>query len=635
MENTCLTFVTPTLLAGDRSLVFVLAHEAVHSWQGNLVTNAASQHFWINEGNTMMGERKILAALNGASAFDFDAFSGKFHLQEAISQFVERGQGEYTKLVPDLTGVDPDDAFSSIPYEKGFSLLAVLQERVGKENFEAFLHDYVQVFKYKSITSGDFARYFTAYFLEGRHTLPRVSHSGVPPVHNGNLGPFDPADIPLLAVPNTGDWEVPAAGVSEEEAAEAKQHAIDVSDFDFDSWFNSAGQPPSFAHYDASVRGKVDALADAWIEDAEAVVASGRAKTAVEGWPASHWIAFLERFSSVSADLMAQSPPATFAKQLLEALDQCYDFSSQRNSEIRLGWYTLCLRSAVTSVVPSVVSFLKEQGRMKYVRPMFRELLRTVFGREVAKATFAEHGASYHPICAKMVGVDIEKECAKPALDVKNMRKVGAPDTPKAPAPAPAAADAAETSEAQAEPQAQPESEKVEEEDDEEGEEDEDDDDEEEEEEDSEEGKPKRKARGFGVSVAAARKRHAKKEAKLMQQVLQSGNSSALTTSDKNAREAEKEQDLAKAKAKEEEEDDGLISAAAKAKVSSYRVDLASAEGGAASGGSLVSKIVGVATKPLTAVTMEYSTAERAATVVAAVGAFSVLALGVLYLARR
>ena len=76
MENPCITFVTPTLIVGDRSLVDVIAHEVAHSHTGNLVTNATCNHFWLNEGWTMFAQRKILAAMHGDAAFDFDAVSG-------------------------------------------------------------------------------------------------------------------------------------------------------------------------------------------------------------------------------------------------------------------------------------------------------------------------------------------------------------------------------------------------------------------------------------------------------------------------------------------------------------------------------------------------------------------------------
>lgn len=117
MENPCLTFVTPTLLAGDRSLADVICHEIAHSWTGNLVTTRNWEHFWLNEGCTMWVQRKIMQKLHGAAFFDFDAMIGLKMLQDDVEHL--GATNPLTALVPKLADVDPDDAFSGVPYEKG------------------------------------------------------------------------------------------------------------------------------------------------------------------------------------------------------------------------------------------------------------------------------------------------------------------------------------------------------------------------------------------------------------------------------------------------------------------------------------------------------------------------------------
>ena len=158
MENPCLTFVTPTLLAGDRSLANVVAHEIAHSWTGNLVTNSTWEHFWLNEGHTVFIERKIIGRMYGQPQLEFQAIGGWTGngSKKVDSWLVEitnhraKGQVEtvdtlgasnpYTCLVIKNNGdIDPDDAFSRIPYEKGFSLLWYLQSIFGAEKFEGFL----------------------------------------------------------------------------------------------------------------------------------------------------------------------------------------------------------------------------------------------------------------------------------------------------------------------------------------------------------------------------------------------------------------------------------------------------------------------------------------------------------------
>ncbi|KAL8615198.1 hypothetical protein ACOMHN_029214 [Nucella lapillus] len=132
MENPCLTFVTPTLLAGDRSLANVVAHEISHSWTGNLVTNSTFEDFWLNEGHTMFVERKIASRMGGGEPLrHFEAKEGWEELRETVTRMGGSGEGPYTRLIPDLTGVDPDDAFSTVPYEKGFALLFHLENILG------------------------------------------------------------------------------------------------------------------------------------------------------------------------------------------------------------------------------------------------------------------------------------------------------------------------------------------------------------------------------------------------------------------------------------------------------------------------------------------------------------------------
>jgi leukotriene-A4 hydrolase len=105
MENPCLTFVTPALIAGDKSLASIIAHEIAHSWTGNLVTNRDWRNFWINEGPTVFLERKIIEIVYGEDAALLTASVGYKDLLTDISDFEHKGQLQYTTLVPDLQKV--------------------------------------------------------------------------------------------------------------------------------------------------------------------------------------------------------------------------------------------------------------------------------------------------------------------------------------------------------------------------------------------------------------------------------------------------------------------------------------------------------------------------------------------------
>jgi leukotriene-A4 hydrolase len=154
MENPRLTFLTPTLIAGDRSLVNVVAHELAHSWTGNLVTNANAEHFWLNEGFTVFAERRILEALEGADRAALHAAIGFEKLQQAFEQLAK--QPELTKLRTHLAGIDPDEAFSVVPYEKGYLFLKSLEAAAGREAFDGLLSTWLRTHRFGVATTDDF-----------------------------------------------------------------------------------------------------------------------------------------------------------------------------------------------------------------------------------------------------------------------------------------------------------------------------------------------------------------------------------------------------------------------------------------------------------------------------------------------
>ncbi|KAL6739553.1 hypothetical protein Aduo_012992 [Ancylostoma duodenale] len=187
MENPCLTFVTPTLLSGDRSLVNVVAHEISHSWTGNLVTNASWEHFWLNEGFTVFLERKIHGRLQGEAERQFESESG---YDEALTTAVKTfgDSHEFTKLIPDERGIDPDDAFSSVPYEKGSAFLFTIEQLLGEpERFEEFLRKYIEKYAYKSITTDVWKQELYTFFADKKNILDSIDWNkwlhepGMPP----------------------------------------------------------------------------------------------------------------------------------------------------------------------------------------------------------------------------------------------------------------------------------------------------------------------------------------------------------------------------------------------------------------------------------------------------------------------
>ncbi len=164
MENPRLTFATPTILAGDRSLTSLVAHELAHSWSGNLVTNATWNDFWMNEGFTVYFENRIMEALYGKDFADMQRILGQEGVKETIREFGDTSAD--TKLKLDLLGRDPDDGVSDIAYEKGNNLLLVIEREVGREKFDAFLKKYFAEHAFKTITTEEFLDYYKTNLIK-------------------------------------------------------------------------------------------------------------------------------------------------------------------------------------------------------------------------------------------------------------------------------------------------------------------------------------------------------------------------------------------------------------------------------------------------------------------------------------
>jgi len=165
MENPRLTFCTPTVIAGDRSLVSLIAHELAHSWSGNLVTNATWDDFWMNEGFTDYFERRIMEQTAGKSYSDMLWELGYQDLVAEVKGLGDTSKDTWLKL--DLKGRDPDAGLTDIPYEKGSHFLRLIELTVGRERFDAFLNKYFNEHAFKTITTEQFLKYMDKNLFKG------------------------------------------------------------------------------------------------------------------------------------------------------------------------------------------------------------------------------------------------------------------------------------------------------------------------------------------------------------------------------------------------------------------------------------------------------------------------------------
>jgi len=159
MENPRLTFATPTIIAGDRSLTALIAHELAHSWSGNLVTNAAWEDIWLNEGFTVYFENRIMEEIFGADFANMLAILSFQDLNDEIARLTEEGKAADTRLRVELKDRDPDEGLTAIPYDKGFYLLKLIEETVGREKWDEFLKSYFDKFAFRIMTTDAFVYY--------------------------------------------------------------------------------------------------------------------------------------------------------------------------------------------------------------------------------------------------------------------------------------------------------------------------------------------------------------------------------------------------------------------------------------------------------------------------------------------
>lgn len=165
MENPRLTFSTPTILAGDKSLVNLIAHELAHSWSGNLVTNATWNDFWLNEGFTVYFERRITEATYGKDYVDMLWELGFQDMQASVEELGAQSKDTWLKL--DLKGRDPDIGLTDIAYEKGAAFLFLIEQTVGRENMDRFLRGYFDSHAFKTTQTEQFLAYLDEHLLKG------------------------------------------------------------------------------------------------------------------------------------------------------------------------------------------------------------------------------------------------------------------------------------------------------------------------------------------------------------------------------------------------------------------------------------------------------------------------------------
>ena len=322
MENPRLTFATPTILAGDRSLVALIAHELAHSWSGNLVTNSTWNDFWLNEGFTVYFEQRIMEAIYGREYSEMLARLTLDSLLDEVKQLDERD----TWLKLDLSGRNPDDGMTGIAYDKGYFFLRMLEEKVGRDIWDAFLKTYFESFAFKSMTTEQFVEYLEA-----------------------NL----PVDKDSLA--------------------------------DIRKWVYGPGLPESLPTVNSTQLSEVTKTAAAFLEG------TSPAELKTDNWTTHHWNHFLRSFKD------------KLTTEQMTALDAQFKFTESGNSEITHDWLLHVIAADYQPGMARLEEFLVQQGRRKFLRPLYARLAKSESGLAKAKDIYAKARPGYHAVSRQTI----------------------------------------------------------------------------------------------------------------------------------------------------------------------------------------------------------------------------------------
>jgi leukotriene-A4 hydrolase len=247
-----------------------------------------------------------------------------------------------TALVPKLIDVDPDDSFSAVPYEKGFSLLYLLETLFGLDEMKSYLRAHVEQFKYRTIDTDQWKEFLFKHFEQ-----------------KGMVGKLE--------------------GI------------------DWNSWFYAPGMPPLKPKFNESLSVVCTELANRWANTPDGSEFSGKD---LDSFTSTQIQEFLNQLLN---------KPNPLSVEILKRFDEVYKMNERTNSEIKFRWLRLALKGRHTDVFPNVVKFLTEQGRMKFVRPLYSELHGCPNGgKELAVDTFVANRHIYHGIAANMIAKDLK-----------------------------------------------------------------------------------------------------------------------------------------------------------------------------------------------------------------------------------
>jgi len=349
MENPMLTFANPTLLAGDKSLVSVIAHELAHSWSGNLVTNRTWNDFWLNEGFTVYFEQRIMESIYGKEVADILALIEFDELRDELKRIRKSPHPDDSKLHLNLEGRNPDDGMTDIAYVKGAFFLKTLEAHVGREKFDVFLKSYFETFQFKTVDTKQFIRFLDEHLL-------------------------------------------------------AKEKGV----FDYDAWIYNEGLPTNCLQLHSTRLDEMQKLADNFthgkVSFAPKVTYTykkvGKRRKKIkrveqikyQDHIVQEWQTFIRRL------------PRNLPLAKMKEIDRYLRFSFSGNSELLTEWFILSANNCYAQTNKHQIAlFLTKVGRRKYLMPIYEALLLNRSTRNFAIQTFQGAKENYHAVSRKSI----------------------------------------------------------------------------------------------------------------------------------------------------------------------------------------------------------------------------------------
>ncbi|UXP32834.1 M1 family metallopeptidase [Reichenbachiella agarivorans] len=327
MENPRLTFATPTIIAGDKSLISLVAHELAHSWSGNLVTNATWDDFWLNEGFTVYFENRIMESLYGREYSEMLAMLSLQDLKAEIIEISATNPAD-THLKLNLDGRNPDDGLTAIAYDKGYFFLRLIEETVGREKWDAFVKNYFNTNAFKVMTTEEFVEILQRDLID--------------------------------------------------------ENTVGLDSTFYQQWIYGPELPANCPQPVSNKFDNVEKALSNWQENHDTVTLDSSYGSSQ--WSTHEWLHFIRLL------------PENYGIEEMTLLDDAFDFTNSGNSEIFALWAVQIISNQYEAGYPNLEKFLVHTGRRKFLTPLYKELIKTEEGTEMARAIYQKARPNYHSV---------------------------------------------------------------------------------------------------------------------------------------------------------------------------------------------------------------------------------------------